>query len=144
MVDKCVDQQPRAADRGQAEHRVGLGPDRVVDLGHDVPHSEGLGRELRREGVAVVALGQGEEPVGVLCTRAPQHVLVRAVGADGLTREVGLEPVEGISRDVDDRHVIAGPGQPLGKSGADSAAAHNHYSHGVIRLLSVIARHSPA
>ena len=90
-----------------------------------------FGRELRGEGVAVVALGQREEPVGAVRADPPQHVLVRAVGADRLAREVRLEPVERVGVDVDDRDVVARPGEALGQAGADPAAADDHRSHRV-------------
>ena len=69
---------------------------------------------------------------------AAQHVLVGAVGADGLAREVRLEPAERLGVDVDDGHLVAGAGQPLGKPGADPAAADDHSAH----WSSLIARAS--
>ena len=67
---------------------VGLGPQRVVDLGDDPADAERLGGELGGHDVAVVALGQGEEHVGALGAGPAQDVLVGAVAADGVAAEV--------------------------------------------------------
>ena len=77
-----VDDQPGAAHRGDAELGVGLGAERIVDLGDDPLGAERLDRQLGRHDVAVVTLGQGQEDIGVRRAGAPQHVLVRPVAAD--------------------------------------------------------------
>ena len=75
---------------------VGLGAHRVVDLGHDVRDPERLGRQLSREDVAVVAVGQREEPVGAFGAGTPEDGLVGAVAAQRLAREVRVQPPEGV------------------------------------------------
>jgi hypothetical protein len=54
-------------------------PDRVVDLGNGPAGPERLGRHLGGHHVPVVALGQGQEQIGILCAGAAQGVLVRAI-----------------------------------------------------------------
>ena len=124
-----LDHHVRPADDGDAHRGVRLGPDRVVDLGHDHRHRERLGRQLRGEDVAVVALGEREEPVGALDADAPQHVLVGAVGADRVAREVLGQPVEGIGLEVDDGDLVTRVREAAGQAGADPATAHDDGAH---------------
>ena len=77
-----------------------------------------LGRQLGRQDVAVVALGEREEAVGALGAGAPQDVLVGAVGADGLAGEVLVEPVERLGTGVDDGDLVTRAGEPAGQAGA--------------------------
>ena len=104
MIDG-VHHQPRPAQRRDPELGVGLGPQRVVDLGDDPVDAERLGRELGGHDVAVVAFGQGQEDVGALGAGPPEDVLVRAVAADRLAAERGRQAVEGGGRDVEDEHL---------------------------------------
>ena len=85
--------------------------------------------QLRGEDVAVVAFGQGEEVVGTVCAQPPQDVLLRSVGAHCLPRKVRLELVERLAVDIDDRDVVALPGQPLGQAGADAPTANDYRAH---------------
>ena len=124
-----VHEQPRAADGGQAEHRVCLGANRIVDLGHDVLDAECLGRELRGEGVAVVALGQREEPVRGLRADARSTSSSVPSARIGLAGKVRLEAVESVRADVDDRDVVTRARQSLGQARPDAAATHDHCSH---------------
>src|SRR4051812_42151715 len=136
VLRECVDEQPRAADRRQPEHRVCLGAHGIVDLRDDVLDAERLSSQLRCERVAVVTLGQGEEPLGLLDADATEHVLICAVGTNRLTREVRFEAIERFGADVDDRDVVAGARQALRDSRPDSAATDDHRSHSVLNLHS--------
>ncbi len=126
-----VEHEVRAADRREPEGGVRLGAQRVVDLGDDLGDAERLGGQLRGHHVAVVALGQGQEQVRALGSGPPEHVLVRAVAADGVALERGLELVEGRGRLVDDRDLVAGPVESLGDGGADAPAADDEGLHAV-------------
>ena len=92
-------------------------------------HAERLGGELGRHDVAVVALGQGQEEVGVLGpgpdaatsssvpsprTALPANVVGSRSKADG--------------RQVDDDDLVAGPVERLGDGSADAAAADDRRS----------------
>ena len=50
--------------------------------------AERLGRQLCGQDVAIVAVGEGQEPVSALRAGAPQDALVGAVAAQRLAREV--------------------------------------------------------
>ena len=121
--------QVGAAQGRDAEVRVRLGPDGVVDLGHGLAGAERLDAQLRGHDVAVVALGQGEEQVGVLGAGAAQHVLVGAVAAQGGAREARGQPVERGRFQVDDQDLPAGPVQLVGDAGADAPAADHDGFH---------------
>ena len=102
-----VDHPARPVDRVDAHRGVGLGAHRVVDLGHDVRDAERLGRQLGGEDVAVVAVGEREEPVRPFRAGAPEGGLVGAVAAQRLAREAGVEPAEGIGAVVEHRDLVA-------------------------------------
>ena len=106
-VDR-VDHQPRPAEGGDAELRVGLGPDRVVDLGDDLVDAERLGRQLGGHDVAVVALGQGQEDVGALGPGPAEDVLVGAVAPDRLAAEASGRRSKAAVDAVEDDDLVAG------------------------------------
>ena len=90
---------------------------------------EGLRGQLRREDVAVVAFGQGEEPVRALDTQPSQHVLVGAVAAYGVAAEALGQPVERVGPQVDDGDLVARHGEPTGQPGPDTSTAHDDGAH---------------
>ena len=105
VVVDGVDHQPGPAQRGDPELGVGLGPQRVVDLGDDPVDAELLGRELGGHDVPVVAFGQGQEDVGALGAGPLEDVLVGAVATDRRAAERGRQPIEGGGGTVDDEHL---------------------------------------
>ena len=111
VVIDGVDHEPRPAQRGDAELGVGLGPQRVVDLGDDPLDAELLGRELGGHDVPVVAFGQGQEDVGALGAGPLEDVLVGAVATDRRAAERGRQPIEGGGGTVDDEHLMTRSGR---------------------------------
>ena len=91
-----VDHHHRPVQRVDAQRGVGLGPDRVVDLADDVLDAERLGRQLGGQDVAVVAVGERQEPVGAFGAGTTQDALVGAVAAQGLAREARGQAPEGL------------------------------------------------
>ena len=118
-----------AADRGDAQCRVRARPDRVVDLGHDHGHRERLGGQLGRQDVAVVALGQREEPVRAFDADAPEDVLVGAIGADRVPAEALGELVERVGLEVDDGDLVTRLVEPTRQASADPATADDDGAH---------------
>ena len=129
MPGKRVDEQARPADRGHTQLAIGLGADRIVDLGHHLRDVERLGRQLRRQDVAVVTLGQREEHVGAVGAGAAQDVLVGAVAADGLTGEVLFETVKASVLMSMTVTLVPLAREPLGNAGANPPAADDDYAH---------------
>ena len=117
------------AQRRDPQVRVGLGPDRIVDLGERLLRPEDLDAQLGGHHVAVVALGQGQEQVGILGAGAAQHVLVGAVAPERRAAKPGREAVEGGGREVHDQDLPAGAVQLVGDAGADPAAPDDHGFH---------------
>ena len=105
VVIDGVDHQPGPAQRGDPELGIGLGPQRVVDLGDDPVDAELLGRELGGHDVPVVAFGQGQEDVGALGAGPLEDVLVGAVATDRRAAERRRQPIEGGGGTVDDEHL---------------------------------------
>ena len=71
----------------------------------------------------------GEEHVRALGPGASQHVLVRAVAADGLPAERRRQPVERGGRDVQDHDLVAGPVELVGQGRAHATAADDDGFH---------------
>ena len=118
-----------ATHRRDAQRGVRRRAHRVVDLGNDRWHREGLGGQLRREDVPVVALGQGEEAVGAVDAKPAQHVLVGAVTPDGVAAEALGQLVERVRAQVDDGDLVARHGEPTGQPGPDTSTAHDDGAH---------------
>src|SRR5690606_3591552 len=85
---------------------------------------------LRREQVAVVALGEREEGVGAADAGLLENLLVEP-GADQLVAvEAGRQAAEGIGVRVDNGDVVALTRKPGGERGSDASASHDDDSHG--------------
>ena len=93
--EQAVDEDVRPAEGRDPEIGIGGGAHRIVDLRDDPLRPEVLDGDLGRHDVAVVALGEREEDVGILGTGAAEDVLVGAIAPDRAATEVGREPVEG-------------------------------------------------
>ncbi len=124
-----IHHQPGPAQRRDPELCVGRGPQRIVDLGDDLAGRQLLHGELGGHDVPVVALGQGQEQVGVLGPGTAQHVLIRAVAPHGVAGERAGQAVECPRRDVQDDHLVAGLVEHLGHRGAHPAAADDDRFH---------------
>ena len=103
--DQSVAEDDRSADRLEPEGAVRVAPQRVVDLGDHARHVEPMLGELRGQGIAVIALGQGHDDVGLLGAGRAHDVLVGAVAADGLAAERRRQAAEGARGHVDDHDV---------------------------------------
>ncbi len=96
--------------------------------------------QLRGQRIAVVALGEGHDDVGLLGPRTAQHVLVGAAATDRLALEGGGQPAEGALAGVDDGDVLA-TAVELGRDAcADAAAADDDGPHEVCASSFVSAR----
>ena len=135
-----VAQDDRAADRLQAERAIRLAAERVVDLGDDARHAESVLRQLRGEGVAVVALGERHDQVGLLGAGGAHDVLVRAAAADGLAAEALGQAREGARVDVDDDDLLTALVELRRDPRSDAAAADDDHPHGVCASSFVSAR----
>ena len=85
--------------------------------------------QLGCEHVAVVAVGQREEPVGSFSAGAAQDALVSAVSTQRLASEFGIQSAEGISPDVEDGYLMAFGDQLARKACSDPAAADDDGAH---------------
>src|SRR5438105_5574281 len=119
----------RRADDAESERLVDLITDGVVDAADDLRHVEDVLRHLCRHDVAIVAVGQGAEGIGLLDPGALEHVLVDAVAQQGIARKVVTQPRKCGSALIDDRHLVALVDQLEGQPGADPAAAHDDDLH---------------
>src|SRR5204863_5840114 len=111
--ERSQDGCPR--QRVDAHLPVHLGTNGVVHLGDHALHTEDLLRDLRGHEVAVVALGQSEDGVGLLDPGLPEHLEVGPVAEDRLALERRRQVLEPRSfgtgrayrRDIDDADVVS-------------------------------------
>ena len=116
-------------DDVDAELAVDVGAFGVVDAGDDAEGVVDVFGDLGGHGVAVVAVGEGEEDVGLGDAGGVLDFEVFASAEDGVAAEVVIEPVEGGGVNVDDGDVVAFVIEFAGEGGAESSAAHDHDAH---------------
>ncbi len=85
---------------------VGVRADRIVDLTDHVLDAEDLLRDLGGHQVAVVALGQREERVGLVDARLALYLEIRAVPEQRGALERRRKVLKGHALQVDDGHVV--------------------------------------
>ena len=138
--DESVAEDDRAADRLEPEGAVGVAAQRVVDLGDHAGHVEPMLGELRGQRIAVVALRQGHDDVGLLGAGRAHDVLVGAVAADRLATERRRQAAEGARGHVDDDDRLTALVELGGDPRSDAAASDDDHPHGVCASSFVSAR----
>src|SRR3954447_17808104 len=142
-----LDGEARRADRVQPLLGVPLGPRRVHHAHDDVRHLIALGRQLRDGEVRVVAVGRGDEHLGLLDARLAQGGDLEAV-ADGeapsgvLPRRVhaGVQALVGQRVLVEHGDLVSGGEHRAGDLGADPPSPDDeHERHRVGTLAGVRA-----
>src|SRR5439155_24524260 len=106
----------------------------VVHLGDHALHTEDLLRDLRGHEVAVVALGQSKDGVGLLDPGLSEHLEVGPVAEDRLALERRRQMLEPRSfgtgwayrRDVDDADVVSLGGKEARQARTHTAATHEY------------------
>jgi hypothetical protein len=135
-----VRQDGGAADGLQAQRPIGLGPERIVDLGDDPGNAEHVLGQLGGHDIPIVALGQGHDDLGHLGFRTAQDVLIPADAANGDPAVAARQTLEGAGIEVDHGHVVAPLVEPDGGLGAHPSAADDDDPHGESASSSVRAR----
>ena len=138
--DERVAEDDRAADRLEPEGAVRVAAQRVVDLGDHARHVEPVLGELRGQGIAVVALRQRHDDVGLLGAGRAHRVLIGAVAADRLAAERRRQAAEGARGHVDDDDRLPALVELGGDPRSDATAADDDHPHGVCASSFVSAR----
>ncbi len=107
-------------------------PARRVAAHDDVPDAEHRARDVGHDGVDRVRVGHGGEAVGLVGAGALQHVLRQHVALHGAAAIVRVQVVERGGRLIEDRDLVALPGQPVRQLGSESAGADDDDAHQVL------------